>query len=105
MNKQNNLFWIGYYFGLNCILHPYTGRWILTGYFDGQVVCHREVPNIDEDDCLMCPIEEVQFVFKRINPFLFKSVSNLNLFVKKYAMEGYWMNFDEKFNNQIVFES
>lgn len=58
MNKSN-FFWIGYYFGQNCILHPETGRWTLTGYFDGQVVCHRQITTEDEEDCLMCNISEV----------------------------------------------
>lgn len=120
MNKPNNFYWIGYYFGLNCILHPDTGRWTLTGYFDGQVVCHREskslpeikiseneaIKDIDEmpdEDCLMCPIEDVQFILKKINPFLFASMHKFEFFIRTKAMEGYWMNFDEK-SVRVIYE-
>ncbi len=101
--KQLNVFWIGYYFGLNCILHPDTGRWILAGCVDNEVYLRRNI-GTPEEDCISYPIHEVQFILKKINPFLFASMSKFQLFIKTKAMEGYWMNFDEKFNNQIVFE-
>lgn len=102
MNKQTyNPNWIGLYFGQNCILHPDTGRWVLTGYFDGQVVCQKyEFGN--SIDCMYYSISKVQFILKRINPFLFTSMSKFYWFIKTKALEGYWMNF-EGFN-QIVFE-
>ena len=103
MNKPNNFYWIGYYFGLNCVIHPDTGRWILAGFVDNEVYLRRNI-GTPQEDCISYPISEVQLILKRINPFLFKSVSSLNLFIKRYALDGYWMNFDEKFNNQIVFE-
>lgn len=103
LTTTNPFYWIGYYFGRNCVIHPDTGRWILAGFVDNDVYLRRNI-GTPQEDCISYPIHEVQLILKRINPFLFKSVSNLNLFVKKYAMEGYWMNFDEKFTNQIVFE-
>ena len=107
MLKTTNLhWWIGHYFGLNCILHPGTGRWVLTGYFDGQVVCHRETTNIDEDDCLMCPISEVQFILKFANPFLIKSLCKLPLFYQcmhNKALEGYWVFDDTSIN--VIYEA
>lgn len=101
MNKQTNPYWIGFYFGQSCILHPDTGRWVLCGYFDGQVVCRRNIGTPDED-CMYYPISEVQFVLKRINPFLFASMQNFHWWVKIKASEGYWMNFDEQLN--IIYE-
>lgn len=101
--KQNNLYWTGYYFGLNCIIHPDTGRWILAGWVDNEVYLRRNI-GTPEEDCISYPISEVQFILKRINPFLFASMSKFQLFIKTKAMEGYWMNFDEKFSKQIVFE-
>jgi len=103
MLKTNNLpkWWIGYYFGQNCILHPDTGRWTLTGYFDGQVVCNK-YENENCIDCMYYPISEVQFILKRIYPFLFTSLSKLQLFIKSKAIEGYWMNFDDNIN--VIFE-
>ena len=103
MNKSTfNPYWIGYYFGQNCILQPETGRWTLTGYFDGQVVCRRSTQNIDEEDCLMCPIEEVQLILKRINPFLFVSMGKFHWWIKTMSSSGYWMNFDDNIN--VIFE-
>lgn len=106
MLKTNNppTWWIGYYFGLNCILHPDTGRWTLTGYFDGQVVCQKYNDNGECIDCMYYPISEVQFILKKINPFLFASMHKFEFFIRTKAMEGYWINFDEKFSSQIVFE-
>lgn len=124
MLKTHHPYWIGYYFGQSCILHAETGKWTLTGYFDGQVVCHRvpkltinqevrerlgfdNLPDIDEmpeEDCLMCDISEVQFVLKKINPFLFKALCKFSFFIKTKALDGYWMNFDESFTNNIIFE-
>lgn len=104
MNKQIiNLYWIGYYFGLNCILHPDTGRCILAGCVDNEVYLRRNI-GTPEEDCISYPIHEVQFILKRINPFLFTSMHKFEYFIRTKAMEGYWMNFDEKFSNQIVFE-
>lgn len=105
MLKTNNLpiWWIGYYFGLNCVIHPDTGRWILAGCVDNEVYLRRNI-GTPEEDCISYPISEVQFILKRINPFLFTSMSKFQYFIKTKAMEGYWMNFDEKFSNQIVFE-
>lgn len=100
---MNKYFWIGFYLDQNCIIHPDTGRWILTGYFDGQVVCRRNIGTVDED-CMSYPISEVQFILKKINPFLFASLGKFQLFIKSKASEGYWMNFDEKVINQIIFE-
>lgn len=103
MNKQNNLFWIGYYFAQNCVIHPDTGRWILAGCVDNEVYLRRNI-GTPEEDCISYPIHEVQFILKKINPFLFTSMHKFEYFIRTKAMEGYWMNFDEKFNNQIVFE-
>lgn len=105
MLKTTNLpiWWTGYYFGQNCILHPDTGRWILAGCVDNEVYLRRNI-GTPEEDCISYPISEVQFILKRINPFLFASMCKFSFFIKTKAMEGYWMNFDEKFNNQIVFE-
>ena len=102
MNKINvQYFWIGYYFGLNCIIHPETGRWILAGMFNDTVVCEKY-----EDgnciDCMYYPISEVSFILKKINPFLFASVSNLHAFIKTKALDGYWMNFDKSI--KVIFE-
>lgn len=122
MNKPNNLYWIGYYFNQNCIIHPDTGRWTLTGYFDGQVVCHRlsnpltevKIPDEDEilpeeempeEDCLMCPISEVSFILKFANPWLIKSLSKLPLFhswLHNKALDGYWVFESNEIN--VVFE-
>ncbi|MCE5332726.1 MAG: hypothetical protein LLF95_11390 [Bacteroidales bacterium] len=101
MNKPNIKFWIGYYFGLSCILHPETGRWILTGFFDDQVVCRRNIGEPDED-CMYYPISEVSFILKKINPFLFESVNDLSLFIKTKALEGYWV-FEDK-SVKVIFE-
>lgn len=102
MNKQTyNPNWIGLYFGQNCILHPDTGRWVLTGYFDGQVCCRRNI-GTTEEDCMIYRLDQVQFILKRINPFLFTSLGRFYWFIKTKALEGYWMNF-EGFN-QIVYE-
>ena len=103
MNKQNNLFWIGYYFTQNCVIHPDTGRWILAGCVDNEVYLRRNI-GTPEEDCISYPIHEVQFILKKINPFLFTSMHKFEYFIRTKAMDGYWMNFDEKFNNQIVFE-
>lgn len=102
MNKQNlNPNWIGYYFGQSCILHPETGRWVLTGYFSGLIECKKNI-GLENEDVEIYPISEVQFCLKRINPFLFASMSKFYWFIKTKALEGYWMNF-ESFN-QIVYE-
>ena len=101
MNKPNNLFWIGYYFGLSCIVHPETGRWTLAGYVDGDVYLKRYEGTPDED-CMSYPISKVQFILKKINPFLFDSVNDLSLFIKTKALEGYWMNFDKSI--KVIFE-
>ena len=103
MNKQNAKFWIGFYFGLECIYHPAYGKYTLTGFFDGVVVCSRKPTEMPEDDeCETFPIEEVSFILKKINPFLFASVSNLHAFIKTKALDGYWMNFDKSIN--IIYE-
>lgn len=102
MNKPTlNPWWIGYYFGQNCILHPDTGRWILAGYVDNEVYLRRNI-GTPQEDCISYPISEVQFILKRINPFLFTSLSKLQLFIKSKALEGYWMNFDDNIN--VIFE-
>jgi hypothetical protein len=64
----------------------------------------KDIDEMPDEDCLMCPIEDVQFILKKINPFLFASMHKFEYFIRTKAMEGYWMNFDEKFSNQIVFE-
>lgn len=102
MNKPNNLFWIGYYFGLNCIIHPETGRWTLVGYFDGQIMVKRNIGQ-ENEDVEVYPISGVQFILKKINPFLFTSMHKFEFFIRSKAREGYWMNFDAEFN-KIVFE-
>lgn len=104
MLKPTNLnpFWIGYYFGQNCIIHPDTGRWILTGYFDGQVMVKKNI-GTPEEDCMSYPIAEVQFIFKQINPTLFKDFSRLFLFRKLKAMDGYWVFNDSNVN--VILES
>jgi len=102
MNKPTiNPFWIGYYFGQNCIIHPDTGRWILTGYVDNEVYLRRNI-GTQEEDCISYPISEVQFILKRINPFLFASMSKFQYFIKSKTMDGYWMNFDDNIN--VIFE-
>jgi len=101
MNKPNTKFWIGYYFGLDCIIHPDSGRWILAGFFDDQVCCRRHI-GTPEEDCMNYPVSEVSFILKKINPFLFASVSNLHAFIKTKALYGYWMNFDKSIN--VIFE-
>lgn len=103
MNKSFiNLYWIGYYFGQNCILHPDTGRWILAGCVDNEVYLRRNI-GTPEEDCISYPISEVQFILKFANPFLIKSLSKLPLFhdwINNKAMEGYWV-FDCKSINVI----
>jgi len=94
-------FWIGYYLNQNCIIHPDTGRWVLTGYFDRQIVCQKYEDG-KSIDCMYYPIEEVQFVLKKINPYLFASMQNFHWFIKTKALEGYWMNFDNSVN--LIFE-
>lgn len=96
-------FWIGYYLNQNCIIHPDTGRWQLCGYFDNQVVCRRNIGTPDED-CMNYDISEVQFILKRINPFLFLSMSKFFWWINSEALSGYWMNFDEGFTKQIIYE-
>lgn len=104
MNKPNTKFWVGYYFGLSCIIHPDTGRWILTGFFDDQVVCRRNIGEPDED-CMYYSILEVSFMLKFANPFLIKSLSKLPLFYKwihNKALEGYWVFEDSSV--KVIFE-
>lgn len=99
--NNSKLYWIGYYFDQNCILHPETGRWTLAGFVDGHVYLKRYEGSPDED-CMSYPISEVQFILKKINPFLFDSVSDLQLFIRTKAMDGYWMEFCENIN--VIFE-
>lgn len=98
---KNNYFWIGFYFNQSCILHPATGRWTLTGYFDNQVVCRRNI-GTPEEDSMIYQVEEIQFVLKKINPFLFASMQNFHWWIKTMATSGYWMNFDEQTN--VIYE-
>lgn len=102
MLKTTNLhWWIGFYFGQNCIIHPDTGRWILAGFVDNEVYLRRNI-GTPQEDCISYPISEVQFILKRINPFLFSSMYRFQLFIKSKATEGYWMNFDDNIN--VIFE-
>jgi hypothetical protein len=111
MNKK--LFWLSFYYGQPCILHPKTGRWTLTGSFDGQVVCHRttkgvDEESVDEDECEFFPIEDVKFILKQGNPFLLKALSKVNFFnsyewMKNKALSGYWVFYESGFN-QVIFE-
>jgi hypothetical protein len=98
---MNKLFWIGFYFGQNVIFHEGTGKWTLTGYFDNQVMCkkHEGTP---EEDCEIFPIEEISFVFKKINPWLFASLHNSHSFIANKAKSGYWVFKDSSVN--IMFE-
>ena len=96
------IWWIGYYFGQNCILHPYTGRWILAGCVDNEVYLRRNI-GTPEEDCISYPIHDVQFILKKINPFLFASMQKLEFFIRIKAIAGYWMNFDEK-SVRVIYE-
>lgn len=104
--KKQYPFWIGYYFGLDCIIHPEHGRYSLVGYFEGQVVCKRLLTEFPEDEeCEIFPISEVQFVLKFANPFLIKSLSELPLFhgwLHNKALEGFWVFEDQSIN--VIFE-
>ncbi len=106
MNKPNTKFWVGYYFGLSCIIHPEHGRYSLVGYFEEQVVCKRLLTEFPEDEeCEIFPISEVSFILKFANPFLIKSLSKLPLFHKwihNKALEGYWV-FEDK-SVKVIFE-
>jgi hypothetical protein len=102
MNKTNPCWWIGHYFGQNCIIHPNTGRWLLVGYMEGEVYCRKNI-GAEDEDCMSYPISEIQFILKRINPFLFASMSKFHWFLKTKAGEGYWMFPRENFN-QIIYE-
>lgn len=101
MNKSN-FFWVGYYFGQNIVIHPETGLWYLSGFFDDQVVCQKY-----EDgaciDCMYYPISEVQFILKKINPFLFASMGKFHWWIKQKASEGYFMFPNEGFN-QVIYQ-
>lgn len=104
MNKQ--FFWIAFYFGQSCILHPETGRWTLCGFFDNQVVCKKNIGTSDED-CMYYHIEEIQFILKPANPYLIKSLSKLPLFygwLKSKALDGYWVFYETDFK-QVIFEN
>ena len=104
MNK--NPFWIAFYFGQQCILHPDTGRWTLVGYFDGQVVCTKHDEHGEEYDTMIYYLEEVQFVLKFCNPYLIKALSKLPgsfNWMKSQALQGYWMFYDSDFK-QVIFE-
>lgn len=105
MNNTNLFWWIGFYFGQECIIHPDTGRWILAGFFDGQVVCVKMYGEI-QIDCMHYPIEEISFVLKFANPWLIKSIQKLPFFfswVKSHAFDGYWV-FDDK-TVKVIYES
>lgn len=97
-------FWIGYYLNQNCIIHPDTGRWHLVGYFNDQIICEKYEDG-KSIDCMYYDISEVKFILRKINPFLFLSMSKFFWWIKSEALSGYWMNFDSKFDKQIIFES
>lgn len=94
---MNKYFWISFYFGQQCIVHPVCGRYTLTGFNDGLVYCRNG--NYD----ISFPIETVQFSLKFCNPYLIKALSKLPFsydFIKSKALAGYWM-FHDDFNNVI----
>jgi hypothetical protein len=106
MNNPSNFFWIAFYFGQNCILHPKTGRWTLSGFFDNQVVCKKNIGTADED-CQLYPISEIQFILKQGNPFLIRALSKLpNSYewMKNKALSGYWVFYETDFK-QVIFEN
>lgn len=103
--NNNNLYWIGYYFGLSCIIHPETGRWTLAGMFNDTLVCEK-YENGNCIDCMYYPVSEVSFILKFANPFLIKSLSKLPLFhrwITNKALEGYWVFEDKSIN--VIFEN
>jgi len=94
---NNNPYWLGFYLNRDCINHPETGRWTLLGYFRDSLVCCKYENSI-VIDIAHYKITDVRFVLKKINPFLFASMSKFFIFIKSKALNGYWMNFDENIN-------